>query len=325
MKSSPLQESFHFMQVPSGGAPVKPPFDPKVLFRLAAQGLFIGTSSWKYRGWEGMIYQGGYASEAQFQRVSLREYTSYFPTVGVDFTYFAWPMREMMAYLLESTPENFRLCPKVTKRITMSSFPNLPAYGKWAGQKNPDFLNAELFQDQFYEPISLLKGRLGVVLFEFHGPEVEDLRLFERFFASIPRDISYAVEIRNPELVQTSAYELLAKLNLAPVFSVWTKMPSLAEQWQAFLPALPLLDSNLPFVGLGLLKPGRSYDEAVQLFQPFQKRQEPCEQEIRAMAMLGDEAQKLGRKAFFLLNNRLEGSAPHSVGALLDSLSTIRS
>jgi hypothetical protein len=43
------------------------------------------------------------------------------------------------------------------------------------------------------------------------------------------------------------------------------------------------------------------------------------------MAMLGDEAQKLGRKAFFLLNNRLEGSAPHSVGALLDSLSTIRS
>ncbi len=320
MKASPLQESFFFMQEPKAGTPVRPPFDPKQLFRLAAQGVFVGTSSWKYRGWEGMIYQGGYASEAQFQRVSLREYTSYFPTVGVDFTYFAWPLKEMMAYLLESTPENFRLCPKVTKRITMNAFPNLPAYGKWAGQKNPDFLNAELFVEQFYEPISLLKGRLGVVLFEFNGPEASDLDLFTDFFSKIPRDIPYAVEIRNPDLVRASTYELFAKLQLSPVFSVWTKMPSLEEQWKAFESVHSLFANHLPFVGLGLLKPGRSYEEAVQLFQPFQKRLEPCENELKGLAKLAKIALAQDRKIYLLLNNRLEGSAPHSVGELAKML-----
>jgi uncharacterized protein YecE (DUF72 family) len=312
--SSSLQESFFFMQEPKATAPLRPPFDPKQLFRLAAQGLFIGTSSWKYRGWEGMIYQGGYASEAQFQRVSLREYTSYFPTVGVDFTYFAWPLREMMAYLLESTPENFRLCPKVTKRITLSSFPNLPAYGKWAGKKNPDFLNPELFKEQFYDPISILRGRLGVILFEFSGPEEEELDLFENFFSKIPRDFTYAVEIRNPELVKPTTYELLAKLDLAPVFSVWTKMPSIREQWQAYQKSST--NQNLPLVGMGLLKPGRSYDEAVQLFQPFKERKEPCQEVLEDLAMIALEGLRRSQKTYILLNNRLEGSAPHSVGEL---------
>src|SRR3989344_847993 len=108
MRASDSQESFSFMQAPRTGSAPRPPFDPKELFRLAAQGLFIGTSSWKYRGWEGLLYhQGGYASEAQFQRASLRDYTSYLPCVGVDFTYYAWPMTDMMAYLVDSTPENF--------------------------------------------------------------------------------------------------------------------------------------------------------------------------------------------------------------------------
>ena len=121
-----LQESFAFMHAPKGRK-VTPPFEPIEAFRLAAQGTYLGTSSWKYRGWEGTIYQGGYSSEAQFQRQSLREYTALLPCVGVDFTYYSWPMADMMAYLVESTPENFKLCPKVTKRITLSSFPDLPA------------------------------------------------------------------------------------------------------------------------------------------------------------------------------------------------------
>ncbi|MGZ3653517.1 MAG: DUF72 domain-containing protein, partial [Bdellovibrionota bacterium] len=164
--SKALQESFDFVNAPKGGR-VQPPFAALEASRLAAQGIYFGTSSWKYRGWEGLIYQGGYASEAQFQRQSLREYTALLPCVGVDFTYFAWPIDDMMAYLVESTPENFRLIPKVTKRITMSQFPNLPAYGKWAGQPNPEFLDARLFEEKFLAPLKRLEGRVGLVQFEF--------------------------------------------------------------------------------------------------------------------------------------------------------------
>jgi uncharacterized protein YecE (DUF72 family) len=266
-KGPDLQESFSFMHERAGKKILQPPFDPVELFRLSAQGIYLGTSSWKYRGWEGMIYQGGYSSEAQFQRTSLREYTGLFPTVGVDFTYYAWPMADMMAYLVESTPENFRLCPKVTKRITLSSFPDLPAYGKWAGKPNPDYLSADLFREMFLKPVERLTGRLGPILFEFSGPHAEELPALEKFFSSIPREHAYAVELRNPELVNPEFYALLRSLGVSPVFSLWTRMPSLLEQWLACQKGGGLAP-GLPLVALGVVKGGRSYEEAVSLFQP---------------------------------------------------------
>ncbi|RZA03385.1 MAG: DUF72 domain-containing protein [Proteobacteria bacterium] len=314
---NPLQEAFDF-QARTGAAP-KPPFDPRELFHLAARGVYLGTSSWKYRGWEGLIYQGGYSSEAQFQRASLREYTSYFPCVGVDFTYFAWPVPDMMAYLVESTPENFRLCPKVTKRITLSSFPDLPAYGKWAGKKNPDFLNADLFVDQFLKPIERLKGRLGIVLFEFSGPEEGELEDLRRFLRAIPRDFPYALEIRNPALVRPDFYRLLNEEGVSPAFSLWTRMPSIAAQVEAYRAAGPA-PADLPIAGLGLLKAGRTFEEAVRNFQPYREVGEEYPEGREDLAALGHLALETGRKAYLLVNNRLEGSAPHTVGALSRAL-----
>lgn len=306
------------MEAPRG-SPVKPPFDPVEMFRFAARGVYLGTSSWKYRGWEGMIYQGGYVSEAQFQRSSLREYTAVLPCVGVDFTYFSWPMADMMAYLVESTPENFRLCPKVTKRITMSSFPNLPAYGKWAGQKNPEFLNAQAFEQKFLEPVRALKDRIGLVQFEFSGPEENELEKMREFFLAIPRDLPMAVEIRNPALVSKEFYRFLIEMNLSPAFASWTRMPSIGEQWQIYREAGGENDKS-PILGLGILRPGRLYEEAVQLFQPYQEIRDPYEEGREQLAELGTWAMKNGRKAYILVNNRWEGSAPHTIGRIVERL-----
>lgn len=314
------QEAFDFQPRASGPQP-KPPFDPRELFELAARGIYLGTSSWKYRGWEGMIYKGGYDSEAQFQRASLREYTSYFPCVGVDFTYYAWPVADMMAYLVESTPENFRLCPKVTKRITLSTFPNLPAYGKWAGKKNPDFLNADLFASQFLEPVARLKGRLSVVIFEFSGPEEEDLGALRDFLRAIPQDFPYAVEVRNPALVRPEFYRLLNEERVSPAFSLWTRMPSIAQQMAAYDAAGPApAPAQVPWVALGLVRQGRAFEEAVRLFQPYQEPKEIDEAARIDLVDLGTRALRDGRKLFLLANNRWEGSAPHSVGAIASKI-----
>ena len=318
MPKNDLQESFSFMQAGPARA-VRPPFEPKELFRLAAQGIYLGTCSWKYRGWEGLVYQGGYSSEAQFQRSSLREYTSYFPTVGVDFTYYAWPMADMMHYLVASVPENFRLCPKVTKRITLASFPDLPTYGKWAGQPNPDYLNPELFREQFWQPIQCLKDRLGAVLFEFSGPEEKDLERFEHFFRSIPRDMPYGVEIRNPDLVKPDFYRRLRALDLIPVFSHWTRMPSPKVQLQAYLEAGGAED-RCPLVAVSLVRPGRSFEEAVRLFQPYGETKDIYEEGRGELTDLMDFAMQHQRKAYILVSNRLEGSAPFTIGDIASRL-----
>lgn len=294
---------------------VRAPFDPVELSRFSAQGVYLGTCSWKYRGWEGLVYQGGYDSEAQFQRSSLREYTSYFPAVGVDFTYYAWPMPDMMNYLVASVPENFRLLPKVTKRITLSVFPDLPAYGKWAGQPNPDFLNADLFREQFWQPIQLLRDRLGAVVFEFSGPDENELHKFENFFRTIPRDLPYAVEIRNPALVKPSFYHLLMDLNLSPAFTHWTKMPSLLEQLEAYRAAGGESDKS-PILALSLVKPGRTFEEAVRLFQPYAETKDIYEEGRRELAAIAEFAMQHQRKAYILVSNRLEGSAPFTIGEI---------
>jgi hypothetical protein len=57
---------------------------------LAIQGIYIGTSSWKYPGWCGALYEPvrcEYRSkfvETRFKKICLVEYAEVFETVWVD-------------------------------------------------------------------------------------------------------------------------------------------------------------------------------------------------------------------------------------------------
>ena len=57
---------------------------------LAAKGIFIGTSSWKYDGWFGQLYTParyeyrGKVAKTRFERECLAEYAGVFKTVCVD-------------------------------------------------------------------------------------------------------------------------------------------------------------------------------------------------------------------------------------------------
>ncbi|MDB6021371.1 MAG: hypothetical protein JWQ04_1228 [Pedosphaera sp.] len=61
---------------------------------LAAKGVFIGTSSWKYPGWRGMLYDEqryvyhGKFGEKRFEKNCLAEYAEVFRTVCVDAGFF---------------------------------------------------------------------------------------------------------------------------------------------------------------------------------------------------------------------------------------------
>ena len=64
------------------------------LAALAAAGVFLGTSSWKYPGWLGQLYtrdryvwRGRYAA-SRFERNCLAEYAEVFKTVCVDAAYY---------------------------------------------------------------------------------------------------------------------------------------------------------------------------------------------------------------------------------------------
>src|SRR5260370_36648673 len=140
---------------------------------LASQGVFIGTSSWKYAGWRGQLYDEsryvwhGKISEARFERSCLAEYAEVFKSVCVDAAYYKFPDRRYLEGLVSQVPEDFLFAFKVTDQITIKKFTNLPRFGIRAGKPNEDFLNADLFNSAFLGPCKPFQKNVGLLIFEF--------------------------------------------------------------------------------------------------------------------------------------------------------------
>ena len=163
---------------------------------LAVSGVYVGTSSWRYEGWFGQLYTPGRyeyrgkVAKTRFERDCLAEYAEVFKTVSVDAAYYDFPRREYLQKLADAVPDDFRFGFKVTDALTIKKFPNLARFGAKAGQPNPNFLNAELFEGAFLKPCEEIRKKVGVLMFEFsrfwpgdyeHGRDfVADLRHVSR-------------------------------------------------------------------------------------------------------------------------------------------------
>src|SRR5262245_8388245 len=140
---------------------------------LAKQGVFIGTSSWKYPGWRDQLYDEaryvryGRFSEARFETLCLAEYAEVFKTVSVDAAYYKFPERHTLEDLASQVPADFLFALKVTDEITVKKFTNLPRFGPRAGKPNENFLNADLFASAFLGPCESIKPNIGLLMFEF--------------------------------------------------------------------------------------------------------------------------------------------------------------
>lgn len=72
------------------------------LRRLAAEGVYIGTSSWKYEGWLGQIFtESRYATRGKFSRkkfeeTCIAEYGEVFPIVR-GFRFLSIPVGGLLA------------------------------------------------------------------------------------------------------------------------------------------------------------------------------------------------------------------------------------
>lgn len=298
------------------------------LAELAAQGVFVGTSSWKYAGWRGRLYDEsrylwrGRVAESRFEKACLTEYAEVFKTVCVDAAYYTFPSVRSLEGLASQVPADFRFGFKVTDEITVKRFPNLPRFGIRAGQPNTHFLNAELFASAFLGPCAALRNQVGVLIFEFsrfyspdyaHGADfVADL---DRFLGALPRGWPYAVELRNKTWLTPEYFGCLRRHDVTHVFNAWNAMPPVHDQL-----ALPGSITREDLVAARfLLKPGRSYEEAVRRFQPYREVQEAYPEARSAGAALIRSGQSSPRrKTYIFVNNRLEGNALDTIAAMLE-------
>lgn len=300
---------------------------------LAAKGVFIGTSSWKYPGWLGQLYDHdryvwrGRFSKARFEKLCLAEYAQVFKSVSVDAAYYQFPSHHWLEAMVALVPGDFRFALKVTDEITMKRFPNLPRFGRRAGQPNENFLNADLFATAFLGACEPFKPNIGLLMFEFsqfHSGEFgrgrEFLTALDEFFAKLPTGWPYAVEIRNRNLLRAEYFTVLARYGAAHIFNSWTDMPPVSEQ--AALPGS--FTSPDFFAARLLLKPGRKYEDAVKLFSPYERLQDPDPDGRQTAANLIKRATERGdrTRGYIYLNNRFEGNALASIAAILDETET---
>jgi len=300
--------------------------------KLAGQGLFIGTSSWKYPGWRGMLYDEnryltrGKFSESRFNRDCLSEYAEVFKTVCVDAAYYKFPDQRYLEGMVSQVPEDFLFGFKVTDEITLKKFTNLPRFGLRAGKPNENFLNADLFASAFLKPCEPFRRNVGILLFEFskffptdylHGREF--LADLDKFLGQLPTGWPYGVEIRNKNFLHRDYFAVLNKHCVTHVFNSWADMPPVSDQLK--------LDASHTNPNLGaarfLLRPGRKYQEAVDLFEPYDQLKEPDPDARAAGAALAKEGIDAGRKTkktFIYVNNRLEGNALETIAAIIDAI-----
>jgi len=270
----------------------------------------FGTSTWTYDGWFGDVYHRRYRGAQPAKR--LEEYVRYplFRTVGIDSAFYEPPTEEVLRAYAQALPPGFPCVTKVWDRITAKRLDQ----GK--GDRNPDFLNADLFKDGVLRPYTReFQDHVGCFVFEFQAMRGKDLPhplewadALDTFLAALPRDFRYAVELRNAELFTDLHGDVLRHHGVAHVFNSWTEVPTIGAQLD-----LPWTFPGGFTVARALLRPGRRYADAVKQFEPYDRIQEPVPELRSDLLRLVEEALRRRIEAFILANNRAEGNAPGTI------------
>ena len=304
----------------------------------------FGTASDRYAGWIGQIYSeslrdavrsrrrklGGQTFEEQTVPIeSVSEYFEHFDVLELDFTFYR-PLVEkekgttnyfVLQQYADHAPEHARFLLKAPQPFFARKLRRSRG-GKTAYEDNPDFLNAEQYVSGFHEPARQILGdRLAGVIFEqeyqrkAECPEPdENVAELDRFFSALPTDVQTHIEIRSPHLLVPSYFDWLRTSGIGFVFSHWTWLPPIREQWKLCGTGFTAADRN---VVARLLTPLRvPYEKAYAMAHPFDRPIPEIANSRSARDMILDvtaliyQAEAQGYVVNVINNNRAYGNAP---------------
>jgi uncharacterized protein YecE (DUF72 family) len=291
----------------------------RVLATSLPASLHMGTSSWSFPGWAGIVY-GSRRSAAALSKEGLREYARHplLRTVGIDRSYDApIPDAELVEYAA-SLPDDFPCCAKAPAAVTS---PTLRERGR--SRPNPDFLSVARFEREILEPFGRqFAQHAGPIILQFSPSSNRDtvdavafIESLDCFLDQLPRDFRYAVELRDRWVLTETYRRTLARHGAAHVYNYWSAMPMPGVQARMLKP------ENQPFVMVRLLlRPGTWYEDQRHVFAPFNALVEPDEAMRREVVEIVRRGVNAGRSVFLLVTNKAEGSSPLTIEALAERL-----
>ncbi|MCZ7602306.1 MAG: DUF72 domain-containing protein [Melioribacteraceae bacterium] len=207
--------------------------------------LRIGTCSWKYDSWKGLIYP----NEPKINY--LHEYSKQYNTVEVDQWFWSLfgekkinlpQLHDVEAYS-KSVDEDFRFSIKVPNSITLTHFYNKSKSDPL--KTNPYFLSEEL-TSEFLKTLEPMKDKLGPLMLQFEYlnkgkmKSQHDFQLqLANFCDKLDRNYLWGIEIRNPNYLNKTYFEFLSEYKIIPVFLQGYYMPPIFELIEKFIDLLP--------------------------------------------------------------------------------------
>ena len=292
----------------------------------------LGTSSWFFPGWRGLVYDGVHP-QVTLSRKGLAAYAEIplLRTVSLDRTFYAPISAVDYARYASQVPEHFSFVVKAPAIVCDAVVGDEEGRGKVA---NPHFLDAAIAAREFVLPcLEGLKGKAGPLVFQVSPlPRglVEDASLLverlEVFFAALPQELGkfrpiYALELRNPEMLTPRLMRMLGRSGVRYCVGLHDRMPEVERQEAA----LKALDGDTPgdLVVRWNLHRGFLYQAAKQRYEPFDKLVDEDGETRRILARMAAAAFKAGRKVWITANNKAEGSAPLSLLKLAEEIAQV--
>ncbi|WP_103702902.1 DUF72 domain-containing protein [Paraburkholderia eburnea] len=317
-----------------GVLPAAPTQDVLDLAADLPAGVRLGTSSWSFPGWNGIVYGDDY-SNSKLARDGLAAYGAHplLRSVSIDRSFYApLSVTDYLRYA-QQVPDHFRFIVKAPALITDASVRGDRGEPVSA---NPCFLNAELAAREFVEPCLAGLGRkAGALVFQF--PPLPDQLLADpavfverlsAFLAALPplqplpkpaEDATddaapgdatcYAVEIRDGILLTPRFVRALRAAGVRYCVGLHARMPDPLRQ----AAALALMDGEAPAGPLIVrwsLHSGFKYEQAKARYEPFDKLVDEDPHTRDTLAELAARYAIAGQPVLITTNNKAEGSAP---------------
>ena len=278
------------------------------------ENLKIGTCSWKYDSWKGLVYP-------EFGEFNyLEEYSKKYNTVEIDQWFWSLnplnkitlPHQNVVKEYYNSTPENFKFTVKIPNSITLTH----PYKSK---EPNKHFLSVDLMET-FLESIDILKPKIGMLMFQFEylnkqkmNSQLEFQQRLEEFFSQLDPEYNYAVEIRNPNYLNNDWFSFLNVHNIFSVLLQGYYMPNIYDTFEKHFDQINK-SAILRLHGFdrkGIeIKTKKIWNEIVE------PQDEGLSQIVKMVKKLLSQKVDL----YMNVNNHFEGSAPLTINKFLELL-----
>lgn len=290
--------------------------------------LRLGTSSWTYPGWKGLVWEGEH-SESMLSKQGLAVYAQHplLRTVSIDRSFYRPLTVSQYERYAAQVPDDFRFVVKAPSLVTDALVRSEDGRGR---QPNPAFFSPELALSEFVEPaLQGLGHKLGALVFQISPLPLAQLdrmhELLERLRAMLcaqpalhptAPDGVMAVEVRDPQWLTPRFAAVLREAGATYCLGLHAKMPPLQEQ----LPMLRALWPG-PLVCRWNLHPIHGpygYEDAEKNYAPYDRLHHPDPGTRAALASLIAGVTGRGHNAFVAISNHAEGCAPRTVQALAE-------